>query len=799
MTIAQETPMDAACRLAAGALRHGFKLEALHAYTDCDANTLYWRIRAKHPTTLRKWIRPMKLTARGYELREPERPANGKPLYRLHELVSRPDDMVILTEGEHKTDQLAALGLLVTTSGAADSAGDADWQALAGRDVLIWPDNDAPGRHYAEAVSAALKPLGCKVGVIDVDLLGLAPKGDAVDWLASHPEAKAADVMALACEQEPRIAQGDDAAKTARSETGLADAHIPATDDALNTCRYGGGRFELTQHGVLFTGTDHDGNQKAPVWVCSPLGVIAKTRDSKSGEWGRLLEWFDDDDVRHQWAMPLELLEGDGTDVRRELARLGLHIATGRAARDLLAAYIKVWPVDQRSRCVERLGWHDAVYTMPSETIGDAGELVVFQNAHAIEPAFSTAGTAQEWRDSVAALAAGNSRVVFAICTAFAGALAGLVGEDSGGFHLRGKSSCGKSTALKAAASVWGDPLTYARAWRATANGLEGLASLHNDGLLILDELSQCDPKEAGEAAYLLANGQGKARAHRNGTARASLRWRLLFLSAGEESLAALMARAGRKANAGQEVRLADFDVDAGLGLGAFETLNGCASAAALSLALKDAATRHHGAAGVVWLRAIVQDRDKLADIITGGVRQFVAENTPPGAAGQLLRVAQRFGLVAVAGELATRYGVTGWVEGEATQAASRCFVAWLDSFGGAGNREDRALLAQVRGFFETHGASRFEDMGASIDQRVINRAGFYRAGMDGTREFLVLPEAFRRDVCAGFDIKVATQCLLAQGWIVPGGDGRPTQKPRLPGIGLARVYVFTNKWADAE
>ena len=529
------------------------------------------------------------------------------------------------------------------------------------------------------------------------------------------------------------------------------------------------------------------------------MGVIAKTRDGKSGEWGRLLEWFDDDDVRHQWAMPLELLEGDGTDVRRELARLGLHIATGRSARDLLAAYIKVWPVDQRARCVERLGWHGAVYTLPSETIGDAGELVVFQNAHAIEPAFATVGTAQEWRDSVAALAAGNTRVVFAVCTAFAGALVGMVGEDSGGFHLRGKSSCGKSTALKAAASVWGDPLTYARAWRATANGLESLASLHNDGLLILDELSQCDPKEAGEAAYLLANGQGKARAHRNGTARASLRWRLLFLSAGEESLATLIARTGRKANAGQEVRLADFDADAGAGLGAFETLNGCDSPAALSLALKDAATRHHGVAGLVWLRAVVNDRDKLADNITGGVRQFVAQNTPPDAAGQVLRVAQRFGLVAVAGELATHYGVTGWVEGEATQAASRCFAAWLDSFGGAGNREDRLLLAQVRGFFETHGASRFEDVGASIDQRVINRAGFYRAGMEGTREFLVLPEAFKRDVCAGFDLKAATQCLLAQGWIVPGSDGRPTQKPRLPGIGTSRVYVFTNKWADAD
>jgi len=126
MTIAQETPMEAARRLAAGALRYGFQFEALHAYTDREANPLYWRIRAKHPVTGKKWIRPMKLTGTGYELREPEKPANGKPLYRLHELACRPDDVVILTKGETKADQLAALGLLVTTSGAADSAGEAD-------------------------------------------------------------------------------------------------------------------------------------------------------------------------------------------------------------------------------------------------------------------------------------------------------------------------------------------------------------------------------------------------------------------------------------------------------------------------------------------------------------------------------------------------------------------------------------------------------------------------------------------------------------------------------------------------
>ena len=154
---------------------------------------------------------------------------------------------------------------------------------------------------------------------------------------------------------------------------------------------------------------------------------------------------------------------------------------------------------------------------------------------------------------------------------------------------------------------------------------------------------------------------------------------------------------------------------------------------------------------------------------------------------------------MAVAGELATHYGLTGWPEDEATIAAGKCFAAWLESFGTEGNREDRALLAQVRAFFEAHGASRFEDVDALHDQRIINRAGFFRNGTDTKREFLVLPEAFRRDVCAGFDAKAATRCLIARGWILPGSDGRATQKPRLRDIGTARVFVFTSKMWEGD
>lgn len=553
----------------------------------------------------------------------------------------------------------------------------------------------------------------------------------------------------------------------------------------------GGGRFELSKTGVYFLGKDKDGNEQPPQWICAPLHVIAKTRDEKSGEWGRLLEWQDDDRHTHQWAMPLELLESDGSDVRRELARLGLQISPSQSARGLLATYIKVSPIDARARCVDRLGWHGNTFVTPTGSIGEAEELVVFQNSHAIELAYVESGTLDEWRDFVAALAAGNTRLIFALSVAFAGALAEIAGEDSGGFHLRGASSSGKSTALKFAASVWGNPSTYVRLWRGTVNGLEGLATLHNDGLLILDEIGQIDPDDAGEAAYMLANGQGKVRASRNGLARSAQRWRLLFLSAGEASLSAVMAQVGKRSTAGQEIRLADIEADAGVGMGIFETLHGYPNAATLALAIKEASAKYHGTTGKEWLRYLVANRTSLKDLIPEEIKRFVTEIVPANAAGQVERVARRFALVAIAGELATRWKLTGWPEGEAVHAARKCFAAWLEAFGGCGNREERAILAQVRGFFETHGASRFEDISATIDQRILKRAGFYRNGVNDGREFLILPETFRREVCQGFDEKTVKNVLIDAGLLLPGNDKKPSQVVRLPGLGSSRVYVI--------
>ena len=480
------------------------------------------------------------------------------------------------------------------------------------------------------------------------------------------------------------------------------------------------------------------------------------------------------------------------------LADQGLHIATNPFARAYLPAYLKECQITERARCVRQLGWQGAVYVTPNETIGQSTERIVLQNRQAVEPNFSTSGTVEEWRQHVAGPAQGNSRFVFSIAAALAGPLVEIAAMDSGGFHLRGPSSCGKSTALKVAASVYGKPSEYVRPWRSTINGLEALASVHNDGFLALDEIGQADPDKIGEAAYLLANGQGKARSSREGIARLPENWRLLFLSSGEESLTALMQQGGKRATAGQEIRLADIDADAGAGMGILQCTHGVADPKDFVRELATGYEQFYGTVGMAWIRHVVELRARLLKEVPVCLRAFVDEVVPKAATGQVERVAKRFALVAVAGELATEFGLNGWLKGEAIEAAKACFQSWLEGFGGDGNREEEEILAHVRGFLEKHGSSRFEDMNAVSAQRIPNRAGFSRVTADGECEYLFPRQSFITELCAGFELRTVVTVLKKNGLLVCANDGKQTTVTRLPGLGKSeRIYVVRHGGAQ--
>ena len=94
-----------------------------------------------------------------------------RPLYGLDRLADRPDAPVIVCEGEKATDDAQALFpeyIAVTSPNGAKSAHSADWKPLEGRNVTIWPDNDAPGQAYAKSVAQILFDLNMEALVITV-------------------------------------------------------------------------------------------------------------------------------------------------------------------------------------------------------------------------------------------------------------------------------------------------------------------------------------------------------------------------------------------------------------------------------------------------------------------------------------------------------------------------------------------------------------------------------------------------------------------------------------------------------
>jgi uncharacterized protein (DUF927 family) len=742
-----------------------------------------------------------------------------RPLLHLDELSQRLDAPVVLCEGEKAADAAAELMpsyVATCWPNGSNSWHKADLTPLKGRSVLLWPDNDSSGQSCMEAVAEKL----CEIGAASVQAITL-------DVFKRKPTLKNGN---------PTFAKGgqwddgDDAADAlAKSWTsahlaelertgelfGSASAPAPAGEvetkvqpktkrpaKSKNDLLPGG--FRLTPEGVFYSGDDGEARP-----VCSPLEILARTRDDKGHNWGLLVEFDDPDGEKKRWNIPARNMTGDfGKDVLGPLVDMGLRLPgtrSGRNARNDLQSYLQGFDSKERARLVTRLGWHGPAYLLPDQQIGNSHEHLFFCDAGAQLPPISEAGTLEQWQQQVGAMCVGNHRLAFVVSVAFAGPLLNMLGHESGGFHLYGDSSGGKTTHLQVAASVYGGPRVV-RSWRSTDNALESIAAAHSDGLLVLDEIGMCDPRIIGETVYMLGNGTGKARANDRGQAgRQVQEWRLLFLSTGEKTLAQHMADANKELKAGMEIRMVAVPADASKGLGMFDVLNGFEDAAALSDALKARVAKYYGTPLTAFLSALCKPGEVLGwtAILRRTVERFIAKALPASASGQAHRAAARFGLAAAAGELATALGVTGWPEGTATTAAQVCLSAWLDERGGAGNMEGDAIVARLQQIIERFGESRFtrwDGITAKTDDhapRTSDRLGFRRTVEHGMGDgvytlvtYYFLPTAWRAEVFKGMSLTLVNRELIERGILEPSAEGRAAQSVRLPSLSKTRAYV---------
>ena len=513
---------------------------------------------------------------------------------------------------------------------------------------------------------------------------------------------------------------------------------------------------------------NEDGELKqTSTFICHSAIILGEARSLNNDNWKRVIQFHDKDNTLHRLLIPYEHFMGEAQEALKIIANHGLMPPRQANKKNVFINYIQDYPIEQRFRCVERAGWHGRCFATPNKTYGSIEDEELLFHSDNKSP-YTVSGSFEEWQ-KLSQLIEPHALAVLAFSSAFSGQLVLPLGAESGGFHLYGSSTDGKSTITKASCSIWGNPKHISKSWRTTDNALENEAELRNDSFLNLDELRQAAPKAVSDIVYMLTGGQGKARSTKAGKNRDTKQFSLMYTSTGEVTLEEHLRRGSIELDAGLLLRFAHIPSDAGKGYGVFDCINYGTAPQDIGNRINELASQHYGHAGIKWLEYLTQDKDAVMQQAQVLLDSFIEQHSQIKN-GQASRVLRRFALVAAAGELATQAGITGWMKGRAFEAIAHCFNTWLGNLGHGENMEETKSLEHIKAFFEANGTSRFEDItiirqvdGEVLRQRIHNRVGYYDPK---DKVYLVSTTMFKKEMCIGMNEASVKKALIKHGWI---------------------------------
>lgn len=529
------------------------------------------------------------------------------------------------------------------------------------------------------------------------------------------------------------------------------------------------------------------------IFVCSPLRVQAIFADKGSRGWGKVIAVKAPDGRSHTITLTNAEITGKSAEVIRQLVDCGLELANDRKSKERLIGFLKAAQPKERLLSVRRMGWADdnfSSFALGGTALG-AAKVISLVPPTGIASGFAALGDLDGWRENVGLKCRGNPMMILAVSLAFSGPLLSPFGIGGGGLHFRGASSSGKTTLLRLAASVWGSGQLMTQ-WRATENGLEAIAATLNDTLLPIDEMDEGDASALHTSIYMLANGTGKVRMTKDVTLASQDRWRLALISSGEISLEQKLAEGRREARAGQQVRLLDIEADTRT-YGVFDALHGEASSEAFATAIQAAVRAWHGTAGRHFVQRLIDidllsARSKFTADLSRTMNDWLAA-LPGTHEGSIKRVAERFALIGLAGALATEFGLTGWAESEALNAAEEMFFDWYDRR--YGERNDRAdgPVKSLQAFLAAN-SSNLRPVGTSGEDEPVGWS-------DKTRVYL--PALTWSQIFPGASGSDAAKALIDTLILVPGDGGRMMRKaprsiperPRLYTVNTDRLATY--------
>lgn len=442
-----------------------------------------------------------------------------------------------------------------------------------------------------------------------------------------------------------------------------------------------------------------------------------------------------------------------------------------------------------RTTCVSTCGWHtldDApVFVAPGLIDADSQLLFDDRVGKATVSGLGTKGDAGTHLAALQGIVEQSSAAAVTVFAALAAPILAKLDAPNFAVHLFGDSSRGKSTMLRAGASIFGNPFdhNWVASWNSTSVGLEVRASILSDLPFAVDEAGVAEDRARTAAVYMLVNGVGRARGQKDGGLRSMLGWRTTVLSTGERELVP------DDANTGAQIRVLQCPVD---GIGAWgapeiEAFNATVGA-------------HYGWVGAAWLEAIGELSDSEWQVLRESSRKLASEIAARGdGSGIRARQAAYVAVLMVTERLA--HQLLGL--GDQLGAFSCALVdPELHDAPVVESAAERAL-AEVSGWVAANlrtGFARISDSEVHDSHVRGEVMGYYRdeARPDRPRVLWVLPRAMKRALAEhGHDMSLLRE-WRQRGWI----DAQPQRNDRPQRVGgrLVRVICLDTEtfWGPA-
>ena len=233
------------------------------------------------------------------------------------------------------------------------------------------------------------------------------------------------------------------------------------------------------------------------------------------------------------------------------LSDKGLPVSSERAKYlirfldDLERVNLNVLPLQQS---ISRMGWISSTKFIPGSHDGIELDVDGGTGEATLAHGYRESGTLTDWiKDIKPLLKYPIAR--FMLAASFAAPMLKLFNQRVYFIHNWGPSRGGKTAALKAALSVWGEPEVIMANFNSTRVGLERLAAFYSDLPLGVDERQVVGDKQGliESLVYMLGMGKGKTRGSKGGGTQKMNFWRTIVLTTGEQPLSSDSSSTGIK------------------------------------------------------------------------------------------------------------------------------------------------------------------------------------------------------------------------------------------------------------